>query len=331
MMKKPWLLALIVILALALVAGCGSSQQTKQAAKYPDRPIEFVVPYSAGGGSDIIARTIADIVSKNKFSDQPITVINKPGGSGAVGNAYVFAKKGDKYTLMTMNSGHALSALVNKAEVTAAMMTPIANLAMDDVLIAVKADSPYKTFADLLKAVKEKPETVTIGGVGMGSEDHLCWGLINKETGSKFKWVAFNSSGDALAAVLGGHVDVGIFNPNEFAAQVQANKMRPIAAFSTARLKGIFKDVPTFAELGYPKIAFQQFRSVLGPPDMPKEAVKFWSDTLKKVTETEQWKKDYCEKFMLTNRFMDADEYAKYHKAEEARLHQIAKDVGLVK
>ncbi len=329
-MKKFWILALAVIVTVALVAGCGS-QQSKPAAKYPDKPIEFVVSYSAGGGSDIIARTIADIAGKTKLVDQPITVVNKPGGSGAVGNAYVFAKKGDKYTLITMNSGQALSALVNKAEVKAGMFTPIANLAMDDVLIAVRADSKYQNFADLVKASKEKPESITIGGVGVGSEDHLCWGLINKETGTKFKWVVFNSSGDALSALLGGHIDVGIFNPNEFVAQVQAGKMKPLATFSKKRLTGIFKDVPTFAELGYPGVAFQQFRSVLGPPDMPKEAVKFWSDTFKKLTETEQWKKDYCDKFMLTPAFMDADTYAKYHKEEEARLFEQIKAVGIVK
>lgn len=329
-MKKNWFLLLASLLAVTLImGGCGS--QSKPAAKYPDKAMEFVVPYSAGGGSDIMARLIGDIALKNKFIDAPMQVVNKPGGSGAVGNAYVFSKKGDKYTLMTMNSGHALSALVNKAEVKAGMMTPIANLALDDALIAVKADSKYKTFEDLLKAVKEKPESVIIGGVGMGSEDHLCWGMINKETGTKFKWVSFNSSGDALSAVLGGHVDVGIFNPNEFVDQVKAGKMRPIASYSKKRLTGIFKDVPTFTELGFPNINFVQFRSVLGPPDMPKEAVKYWSDTFKKLTETEQWKKDYCDKFMLTNQYMDADTYSQFHKSEETRMLKIADEVGIVK
>ena len=329
-MKKIWIMVLIVSLSLIIVAGCGSSQ-SKQTAKYPDKAVELIVPYAAGGGSDIIGRTIAEIAGRDKLVAQPIMVINKAGGSGAVGNSYVFSKTGDKYTLMTMNSGQALSALVNNAKVKAGDFTPIANLAMDEVVIAVRADSKFKTFADLVNAAKASPDSIVIGGAGMGSEDHLCWGLISKETNTKFKWVVCNSSGEVLSAVLGGHIDVGIFNPNEVAAQIQAGKMKAVGSFSKQRLTGIFKDVPTFAELGYPGIAFRQFRSVVGPPNMPKEAVEFWSGIFKQMIESEEWKKNYCERFMLTPAYMDANTYAKYHKEEEARLFQQIKAVGIAK
>ena len=234
------------------------------------------------------------------------------------------------YTLMTMNSGHALTPIVNKAEVQTNMFTPIANLALDQYVLGIKADSKYKSFEDMLKAVKESPESVTIGGVSKGSEDHLAWGLVNKYTGGNFKYVAFNGSGEVLAAVLGGHIDAGIFNPNECISQVQAGTVKPVVTYAEQRLSGLFKDAPTFKELGFADIVFVQFRSVVGPPGMPAEAAKFWSDIMKKVTETEQWQKDYCDKNLLTNKYMNHEDYKKFYEAEEKRLINLMKDVGIL-
>lgn len=330
-MKKVFVLGGIVLLVMSLLVGCSGSgsSEASSGSDYPQKSIEFVVPYSAGGGSDIIARQIADIAQKKEFTAQSVMVVNKPGASGGVGNAYVYGKAGDDYTLMTMNSGHALSARVAKADVTADMFTPIANVAIDNAFLAVKADYQYKTMEEIIEAAKANPNSISVGAVGKGSEDHLCYAML-QETGAQFKYISYEGSGDVVSAVLGGHVDIGIFNPSEFIGQVEAGQMVPVATYAPERLDGVFKDVPTFIELGYKDIEFVQFRSVLGAPDMSEEAAQYWSDVLKKVTETEEWQKDYLDKAMVIGKFMDSKEYAGYHAEQEKMLLEKAQKYGII-
>jgi putative tricarboxylic transport membrane protein len=120
--------------------------------------------------------------------------------------------------------------------------------------------------------------------------------MFNKYTGAKATYVQFNSSGEVMTALLGGHIDVGIFNPSECDGQVKADKVIPIATFAKQRIPGAFKNVPTFGELGFKDIQLSEVRAISGPPDMPKEAVKFYEDMLKKITDTEDWMKNYIEK-----------------------------------
>jgi len=334
-MKKSLVLGLICLMLVSLLAGC--SQQQKPADKpatpaafVPDKNTEFVVPYGAGGGSDLFARILADIMQKNKIVTTPIMVVNKPGGAGSVGDAYTFSKKGDKYTISAYVSGQITSSLMNSTPVTYDKLTPIANLALDEYTLGVMANN-YKTFDELLKAAKDAPDTITIGGSGKGTEDELCAGLLSKYAGAKFKYVSFNSSGEVMTALLGGHIKAGVFNPNECNAQIEAGKVRAVGGFGTKRLPGVFKDTPTFAELGFKEVLFQQFRGIVGPADMPEDAVKFWTEAFKKATATEQWKKGYLEKNCLTEKFLEPAEFTKFMEGESKKYTDILKDIGAMK
>lgn len=340
-MKRFLTLALSGVVAVSLLAGCGQkaaetqTSQTKEEKKVetwqPTKEISFVVPSSAGGGSDINARTISDIAFKNKFSPKNFMVTNVPGGSGAVAFSNVFASKGDPNTLMVLHSGQVMGSYVNNWDVKAENLTYIATLAFDELTLCIKNDSPYKDFDGLLKAIKEKPESIKIGGAQRGNSDHLSFELLNKYTNSKFTYVSFNGSGDVMSALLGGHVDVGIFNPTEAIGQVQAGKVIPIATYAKQRLTGVFKDAPTFAEKGYKDVQLTEVRAIAGPPNMPAEAVKFYEDMLKKVTQTDEWKKNYLEKNLLVDNYMNAADTKKFFEGQIEIYKKIFKEVGVIK
>jgi putative tricarboxylic transport membrane protein len=333
-MKKFLCFAVMGIFVVGLLAGCGSQSapKTEQAAKSwaPTKEIEFVVPSAPGGGSDLNARVISEYSQKMKLSPKSFMVVNKPGGSGAVSFSYVYSKKGDPHTWMVLHSGQVMSAIVNKSPVKADMLTYIAVVAFDDLLLGVNKDGKYKDIQSVIKAAKENPDTVKIGGSQRGNSDHLSFEMFNKYTGAKATYIQFNSSGEVMAALLGGHVDVGIFNPSECEGQVKAQKVIPIAAFSKQRISGSFKDTPTFTELGFKDIQLTEVRAIAGPPDMPAEAVKFYEDMLKKITETEDWKKNYIEKNAMTPAYMNAAETKKYFNEQSKLYENMFKEVGVI-
>ncbi|NLY29189.1 MAG: tripartite tricarboxylate transporter substrate binding protein [Firmicutes bacterium] len=319
------------LLLVSLILGLLATSVVAAADWKPTRDIEFVVPSSAGGGSDLNARTISDLARKYGFSPSPIMVVNKPGGSGAVAFSYVNTKKGDAHTLMVLHSGQAVGAYVNDWRVKTEDLTYIGTVAFDELTLGVRKDSPYKDVPSLIEAAKKNPGKITIGGAQRGNSDHLCFELINKYTEGEFSYVMFNSSGEVMSAVLGGHVDVGIFNPTECIGQVQAGEIIPIATFAANRLGGLFADAPTFGELGYPEIQVTEVRAIAGPPNMPKEAVEFYEEMLLKVTETEEWKRDYIERNLLIDQYMNAADTQAYFEDMIDLNIKTFKEVGYIK
>jgi putative tricarboxylic transport membrane protein len=224
-----------------------------------------------------------------------------------------------------------MGSYVNNWDVKAGMLTYIGIVAMDDLTLCVKSDGKYKDLNSLLAAIKEKPESIKIGGSQRGNSDHLSFELLNKYTNSKFTYVQFNSSGDVMSALLGGHVDVGIFNPSESMGQIQVGKLTPLVTYAPERIGGLFKDAPTFKELGYKDIEVREIRALAGGPDMPAEAVNFYEDMLKKVTDTDEWKKNYIEKNLLTAKYMNAEETKKYFTEQIELYKKVFTEVGVMK
>jgi len=317
----------IFIIAMSLIASSvfAAGQGEGNTAKYPEKTIEFVVPASPGGGSDILARLILDIIQKNKLVDGNIVVVNKGGGGGAVGMAYLASQPGD-YAIITMNAAQAL-AIRTTPGLSSTEFSYLANLAMDNVLFVAKAGGPFKTFKDAVDAIKQNPESISVGVAD--NLDKLCVVQINEEAGTKFNTVYFNSAGEIATALLGGHVQLGIFNPNECIGQVQAGTMVPLAAFSKKRLDAPFQNAPTFIELGFPGIEFQMFRSIMGAPKMSPQVQQYWSDVMKKVVETDQWKTNYVKKNGLEENFMPSAEYGPYHTKTTERLFTMGKAIGM--
>ncbi len=317
-----------LLAVLAIVALCSVSF----AAEFvPSKEITMIVPSSAGGGSDLNARTIAAIVQKYNLSPRNIMVVNNGGGSGAVGFTNTFAKKGDNHTLMILHSGQVMGSYVNNWDVKASDLTYIACLAFDQLFLGVKKDSPYNTLEDLIKASRANPEEVAIGGAQRGNSDHLSFETFNRETKAEASYVSFNGSGDVMSALLGGHIDAGVFNPLEFIGQIMSGDVRPLVCFGSERLGGVFKDVPTFKELGFPGVNLTETRAIAGPPGMAPEAVAFYVEMLRKVTETNEWKKDYIEKNYLEPIFYDAAKTKDFFESQIGSFKKAFEGVDLGK
>ena len=177
-------------------------------------------------------------------------------------------------------------------------MTVLMIVAIDELMLSVRTESPFKTIEDFVKAAKAKPGGLTVGGTATLTEDHIFTYLFEKAAGIQVKYVPFNSGGEVTAALMGGHIDAAVENPNEIVSQIEAGKAKNLAVAAQQRLKDA-PDVPTFAEKGY-KFYWEQMRGVVGPANMAPEAVKWWQDTLKKVVATEKWQKDYIKRNLLT-------------------------------
>ena len=289
--------------------------------------VEFVVPWRAGGGSDTMARFIIKAIKDNNLTDADFVVVNKVGGNGQIGSAYVINKKGKPYTWMTLSSGQISVPLAGLGKIKATHFTALAQMAGDVNLLVVSAKSPYKSVKDVIEAGKKK--VLNVGGSGTATEDHLCTYLLGKAGGIKLNYTSFSGGSGVMQNLLGGHIDVAWANPNECIGQVKGGLVRMLAVTKEDRLT-LLPDVPSFKELGY-DLVFWQVRGVHGPPNMPPEAVKWAVDLLKKASETDTWKKEYLTGKVLTPRFIPGEAYTKVIKENEEGFREALGDMGILK
>jgi len=305
-MKVAQLLAAVAA-TVALLAGAPAGAQ----AKYPSKNIEVVVPFAPGGGTDNMMRMITAIIDENRWSPVPLNVNNRAGGSGTVGYSYLISKKGDSNVVAGATpmvvSGKLQGRLSGNHRDA---MTMLMIVAIDELMISVRSDSPYKTIEDFVAAARARPGQLTVGGTGTHNEDHIFAHLLEQSAKIKLKYVPFNSGGEATAALMGGHIDAGIMNPNEIVAQVEAGKAKNLAVAAHKRMPGA-PDLPTFEEKGYP-FFWEQMRGVVGPAGMSPDAVAWWQETLRKVTATKKWQDDYIKANLLTPTTWTGEEANKY-------------------
>jgi len=302
-----------------------------QAADWkPSKPIEFVAPFAPGGGSDVLARSIASIIEGEKLSPVPLLVVNKAGGSGLVGTTAVAQQKGDPHVLLTYIPGQAQAALVaGKGAPTFRDLTLICGLALDEQLIVVKTDSRFKTIQDIIAEAKKRPAELTVGGTGAGQDDQICQRVFEKSAGIRFRYIPFKSGGECITALLGGHVDMIWANPPEFVPQWEAKMVRPVAVAKLTRMSE-FPDVPTLKEIGH-TVTYFFYRGIAAPQGIPAEAAAFYENMFKRLAESPAWKEKYLTKYMLSPAWMGSKEFAKVVAQNEEESKEILKDLGLLK
>jgi putative tricarboxylic transport membrane protein len=310
-----------VVLASLIVAVSLTLAAPSESATYPARPLELVAPANPGGGWDALARTMNRALEIEKLYPQPMSVLNKPGGGGAVGLAYIFQKKGDDNTLnktFTQNYKE---------------LTPLAKLITDYQIFIVKADSPYKTFKDLLDALKKNPGAVKFaGGSSPGSMDHLAFCKVAQLAGinpKELSYVAFSGGGEAITTLLGGNVAFVSSGIGESLAQIQAGTVRALAVTSPVRLSGPMKDVPTLKEAGI-NTTYEVWRGVFGVPGMSKEAQAWWAKTLKTMVGTKTWK-EALEKLQWLDAYAGAEDFTKFLADEQKSYQELMVTLGFAK
>jgi len=310
------LLALLLPTAILLLAA------PAPAAWEPTKPIEFVIPAGTGGGADQMARLIAGIAEKHKLSPRPIIAVNKSGGAGAEGFLHVKnAKKGDSHTIVITLSNLFTTPLHTGVPFNWKELTPLARLALDQFILWVNAETPYKTAREYLAAVKEKSGAMKMGGTGSAQEDQIITVQLEQALGVKFTYVPFKGGGEVCVNLVGKHVDSTVNNPIECASHWKGGRVRPLAVFDTARIPvAEWKDVPTVKEALGADLAYTMLRGIFGPPDMPKDAVEWYQSFLRKVVDTPEFK-SYLEQGALKPAFATGPEYAKW-LAEAEQLHR---------
>jgi len=321
--------------AVALVLTVLIAAPITATAWEPTKPIDFVVPAGTGGGADQMARLISGIAEKNKLSPRPLLVINKSGGAGAEGFLEVKGRKGDAHTLVITLSNLFTTPLHTGIPFSWRDLTPVARLALDEFVLWVNADTPYKTAKEYLAAVKEqtgKPGQMKMGGTGSAQEDQILTIQLEQATpGTKFTYVPFKGGGEVCVNLVGKHVDSTVNNPIECVSHWKARRVRPLAVFDTARMTvGEWKDIPTVKEALGVDVTYLMLRGIFGAPGMPKEAVDWYVAFLQKVTETPEWKK-YMEEGALKPAFATGAEYVKWVEENEQLHKELMAKGGLLK
>ncbi|HNT59566.1 MAG TPA: tripartite tricarboxylate transporter substrate-binding protein [Rectinema sp.] len=308
---KKGIIFIVSLLAIAMVGPLFA-----QVAFLPSQNIEWIVTSSPGGGSDIYTRIIADIMTRmDLVNAKTILVNNKTDGGGEVGRlsvSRVAAGKQADHTLLTFNSGDLMPMVANTAN-RIENFTPIAIMAVDKQLLYIGEKSKYKTFAEVITAVKSGANVVIAGSKG---DDVATYNLLLKELGFTETQLAFitnNATSDAITSILGGHVDLVMSKPAAADQYVQAGKLTPVLALSKIRFTGNLASAPTLSEIGpYNDVEYPVWRGVVGPKAMSPAAAKYWSCVFKTVSESQAWKVDYIEKFKLQPFYLNNEDAKKY-------------------
>ena len=316
-------LAALPVLALALAAGPAPAQS------YPSRPVEFIVHVNPGGGTDVFARLVTEIMTRDKLVTQPLVVQSKTGGAGVVAFTYAKGKRGDPHTVLTIATGSFLTAAARSdLDLGLEHFTPLAFFARDPQGIIVPADSKYRTFKDLLDDAKGQPDAIVCAVTSAtGTGRQTLWRL-EKETGARFKFVTFKAGSEAVLSVLGGHVPFTTENVSEAWAHIEAKKMRVLAVTTEQRMPAL-PDIPTLTELGY-KVQIGTGRGFVMPAGVPKEAAAAMEALLEKVHKSARWR-EYAVNNLYEDRWMGSAEFAQYLAQQRTAQREFVEGIGLSK
>lgn len=269
-MNEPLHQRRAVLRALAAMSATAACPVLAQGSAYPSRPIELIVPFAAGGGTDVLARAFAE--AARKHLPQNLVILNKSGASGAVGWADLVSARPDGYRLAVITVELTMIPHLGLAKFTADDMTPVARLNADPATIAVRADSPFTTIEAFLAAARKQPDSMRVGNAGPGSLGHLSAAALEDKAGVRLNHVPFRGANPAVLDLLGGHIEAVAVTPVEVATYVAAGKIRPLAVMSEQRIKAGWESVPTLKERNV-DLVIHGWRGIAAPKGTPPEVV----------------------------------------------------------
>ncbi|BEP60570.1 tripartite tricarboxylate transporter substrate binding protein [Variovorax sp. V213] len=270
----------LAVLSLLPAAGLlAAGPASAQARDFPSKPVELVVPFQPGGGTDALARAFAD--ATRKHMPQSMIIVNKPGASGAIGWQDVVNARPDGYRLAVVTVELTTLPHMGLAKFTYEDLTPIARLNADQSAITVRADAPWNTVEEFLAAARKDSGKLSMGNAGNGSIWHLAAAALEDKTGAKFNHTPFQGAGPAVLALLGGHIDAVAVSPAEVTTYVQAGKLKTLAVMAEQRVKG-FDKVPTLKERGI-DLVIGTWRGIAAPKNTPPEVVAYLKNLSQKA------------------------------------------------
>jgi len=323
--------------AVSLLAGCCLAVAgAAHAAWAPTKPITFVVTGGPGGGADQMARLIQGIVAKYHLSKEPMIVQIENGGGGGQGFMDIKNSKGDANKIAIVLSNLYSVPLATNLPFNWRDTTPVAMMALDEFVLWVNAQSPYKTAQQYIKAVRAKPDTFKMGGAGSKREDEIVTALIEQTTGTKFTFIPYKGGGEISTQLVGQHIDSDVNNPIEHVAHWRAGEVRPLCVFDDQRMpfkEKITKDmswndIPTCKESGI-NAKYLMLRAILMPKGVRPDQVAFYVNLLKKVQEKPEWKA-FVIKGAYKQTLLTGDAFKKFLNEDEQRHVNIMKKAGFL-
>jgi len=324
------------VMRLALL-GALSLAPTSAIAWEPTKSVEFVVPAGIGGGADQMARLVQGIVAKNNLMKQPIVVVNKGGGAGAEGFLDIKAAKGDPHKIIITLSNLFTTPMATGVPFSWKDLTPVSMLALDQFVLWVNAETPYKTAKEFIDAVRTAgPNKMKMGGTGSKQEDQIITVAIEKQTNTKFIYIPFKGGGDVAVQLVGKHIDASVNNPIEAVAQWRGGKLRPLCVFDDERMPYKQKvtetmswnDIPPCKQAGV-DVDYVMLRGIFMAPGVTEDQKVFYVNLLSKVRATPEWK-DFMEKGAFNTTALMGDDYRTWVAKEEQRHLQLMKEAGFL-
>lgn len=320
-----------------LTAGCAAfatAGVTAHAQAWqPDRNVEIVINTAPGSGQDSTGRLIQKILQDRKAVPTSITVVNKPGGGGAIAYGYLQGHAGNGHFLSIASKSLLTNHISGRSKVTYTDLTPLAILFDEYITVAVKADSPVKSGRELIDLLKKDPGALSFGvATSLGNPNHQGIAKALKVSGidlKKTKTPVFQSGGQAITALLGGHVDAVPGSVGLMRKHLEAGTIRVIAIASPQRLGGLYANVPTWKEQGADAVV-SNWRGLIGPPGMTPAQTAYWDSALKQLSQSEAWKQE-LDRNNWDNEYKSSAETKKYMDAEYAELKGFLTELELVK
>jgi putative tricarboxylic transport membrane protein len=335
-MSRPFNICSVTMAAGVSAALALASATPSQAAWEPNRPVEFIIPAGTGGGADIMARTIQGIVTKHNLMKQPMVVINKAGGAGGEGFLDVKSSANNPHKIIITLSNLFTTPLATGIPFNWKDLTPVAMLALDEFVLWVNADKPYKNVKEFIDAAKAANGQFKMAGTGAKQEDQIITEAIQKSSGTKFIYIPEKGGGAVAVQLVGGHVDSTVNNPNEAVSHWRGGKLRPLCVFDGKPMPykeaiadgKSWADIPTCKSQGL-NMEYLMLRGIFMSPGATKDQVDYYVELFKKVRATPEWD-DLMKQGAFNTTFMTGADYVKWVDAAEKEHVQLMKDADFL-
>jgi putative tricarboxylic transport membrane protein len=319
---------MLIAAALCIAAAMPAFAQWR-----PERNVEIIVGTGPGGGQDKTARTLQRIVQEFKLLPVTASVVNKPGGGGAVGWTYLNQHAADAHYVEVGNPTLLTNHIIGRSAISYMDFTPLAVLFTESVAISVRADSPIRSGRDLLERLRQDSASVSFSvGSSLGSANHIAMGELARLSGAdtkRLKAVVFQGGGEAMTALLGGHVDLIASAANNVVPHIAAGKIRVLGITAPHRLAGPLAAVPTWREQGV-DVTTNNWRMVAGAKSLAAPQIAYWEDVLRRAIETEPWKAD-LQRNGFENMFMTHEPALAFLKSQNEELRRALAEIGIAK
>ena len=321
------LVALACIIAAAVHAAPLAAADWK-----PANQIEIVIPNSPGGGNDAVGRLLQKLLQDRRLIPTAAIVVNKPAGGGSATLSYLAQKTSDPHFMAVVSITQQLNYITGTQVQRYRDFTPLATMIGDFIGFAVRADSPITSGKDLIERLKKDPSALSAGITAIGGNNHIAYVLAARSAGidtRKLKAPVFQSSGDSVTALLGGHIDLHIGSVGPLAKQLEAGKVRILAVTSEQRLAGPLASIPTWKEQGIAG-TFNTWRGLWGTKAMSAEQVAFWDDVLERISRDAQWKENLAANLWESD-YRNSRDTLRYLDALHVELRDVLKELGLAR